>query len=427
MTADRTYYVTFVNARDQESNPSPASNTVDPNSHKINLTAIPLGATGVTKRRIYALATIGSTTDTWYVGEIENNTTTTFTDDVVDTDLIIGDVLETDNDEPAKASYILEHKNRLFTANGSLLYFSKLDKPEAFPTDNYILCNDTGDNITGLQLLNDWIVIIKERSVLMVNCDGEPTAWTLKVINDQRGCPYPETIQLIDNHIVFLGYDDLYEIAPTSVKDERSVLPTGKRIKPLLVGDTAPTSVDYDGRYWLRMGTTIIVYNYRRDSFTKYVFPDVPIAFHATPDYKLYFSTINGIMEYGVGTSFNGTLIQSFAVGRDIDMGRRSQQKKIKKVYAYYRKESSGKTMYIMFGTDQLGYTQPIELASNDDGYMEWGTGLWGQLWGGSDSPGKASYSISQKDNYFRVKVGSNTNPFEFYGYGIVYKLKPIK
>lgn len=82
--------------------------------------------------------------------------------------------------------------------------------------------------------------------------------------------------------------------------------------------------------------------------------------------------------------------------------------------------------MYVQFGTDETGYTNPI-IIEYTDGYMEWGSGEWGELWGGSDSPGKQSNTLSDQNNYFRIKFGSTTDPFEFYGYGIVYKLKKVR
>jgi hypothetical protein len=196
-------------------------------------------------------------------------------------------------------------------------------------------------------------------------------------------------------------------------------------VKPLLNGDDNPVSTDFDSKYWLKIGSNLLIYDYKHDCFTKYKFPDIPKCFHVTPDYKLYFGTAAGVME-SKGETFNGTVIQSFFVGRDIDMGRRSQKKKIKKVYAYYKKQSTGDRMYIQFGTNEVGYVNPV-IIEYTDGYIEWGTGLWGQLWGGSDSPGQQTYNISDKNNYFRIKIGSTTNPFEFYGYGVVYKLKPVR
>ena len=423
----RSYYVTFVNDRGQESNPSPASNTVSPSLKKVDLTDIPTGESNTAKRRIYAYATIGSTTGTWLLVEIADNTTTTYTDNMSGSSLIIGNALETDNDPPTKSSYILEHKNRLFLAQGSFLYFSKLNKPESFPLSNYIPCNDGGDRITGIKVLNDWVVILKERSIQMLSVEGEPSSWNFKTINDSRGCPYPETIQLLDNNIIFMGVDDLYQIQPTLVQDERSIVPVGTRIESLLVNESSPISVDYDGRYWLKISKSIIIYDYRRNYFTKYVFPDVPKSFCVTTANKLLFGTIKGTMQYGMSKNFNGVAISSFVVGKDFDMGSRSRMKKIRKIFVYYRKETVSDSMYVQFGTDKVGYGEKLTIGLAN-GYMEWGdNSLWGRLWGGQSSPGQESQAIFQKDNYFRVKMGSDSIPSQFYGFGIIYKLKRIR
>jgi uncharacterized phage protein gp47/JayE len=75
------YVVTFVTA-DGEGLPSPVSNAVSPATQKIDLTAIPTGGTGTTKRRIYRDKNGAGVFRR--VTEITDNTTTTFTDNVTD-------------------------------------------------------------------------------------------------------------------------------------------------------------------------------------------------------------------------------------------------------------------------------------------------------------------------------------------------------
>ena len=73
------YMVTFVTAGG-ETLPSPVSNAVNPINQQVDLTGIPIGGTGTTKRRIYRDRNgIGN----WrMVAEIANNTATTYTDNM---------------------------------------------------------------------------------------------------------------------------------------------------------------------------------------------------------------------------------------------------------------------------------------------------------------------------------------------------------
>jgi len=87
------YRITFVDGHDYESSPSPASNiiTADATHQQVSLSSIPIGPTasgedglfGVAKRRVYRTVA-GNTGSGKLVGEIADNTTTVFTDNVAD-------------------------------------------------------------------------------------------------------------------------------------------------------------------------------------------------------------------------------------------------------------------------------------------------------------------------------------------------------
>lgn len=79
------YEVTFVNADGETSGGTSASITTTSTNQKVNLTAIPLGASGVTARKIYRTAVGGSTYK--LVTTIADNTTTTYTDTTADSSL----------------------------------------------------------------------------------------------------------------------------------------------------------------------------------------------------------------------------------------------------------------------------------------------------------------------------------------------------
>jgi hypothetical protein len=83
------YSVTFVNAlgETQRGILSAAATVVDKTANgKINLTAIPLGETGTTSRKIYGSVANGVLQ--YYIATISNNTATTYTVDVADTALV---------------------------------------------------------------------------------------------------------------------------------------------------------------------------------------------------------------------------------------------------------------------------------------------------------------------------------------------------
>ena len=83
LTGGYKYKVVFENAAGEISSPSPASATLTLATQQGSLTAIPLGGAGVTKRRIYR--TLAGATGYYYlVATINDNTTTTYTDNTPD-------------------------------------------------------------------------------------------------------------------------------------------------------------------------------------------------------------------------------------------------------------------------------------------------------------------------------------------------------
>ena len=87
---------------------------------------------------------ISGDSETYYfVDTIADNTTTTYTDDTPDTDLIIP--MEEDNYPPHKSSIVYEHKNYMFYVDSaqetgydkSKLWFSKVGIPDSVPLTNY--------------------------------------------------------------------------------------------------------------------------------------------------------------------------------------------------------------------------------------------------------------------------------------------------
>lgn len=109
------------------------SNTVTAVNQQIQLANVPVSSDPqVTKRNIYRM---GGGTGTWnYIGTINDNTTTTFTDNVPVGS--VGQTLVVIRDAPLPFKYIAEHDNCIFgfgtQDNASLVYYSNFDEPWGF-------------------------------------------------------------------------------------------------------------------------------------------------------------------------------------------------------------------------------------------------------------------------------------------------------
>jgi len=140
LTGTFVYTITYATADQESGQGFNASTGLEVISNAITVTAMMVLLTGVptspdpqvTKRNIYRL---GGGNGTWnYVGTINDNTTTTFTDNVAAGN--VGQVLVVYRDPPLPFKYIVEHQNCIFgfSAPGepSLVYASNFDEPWGF-------------------------------------------------------------------------------------------------------------------------------------------------------------------------------------------------------------------------------------------------------------------------------------------------------
>ncbi len=117
-----------------ESNSSPASSPLTLSNQRAVLTIPTSPDPQVNRRRIYR--TGGTRSDWKLVGELLDNTTTSFTDNVPDSDLTLQESLRDYKDRPPVGSLIAVHRERVFVveaARPTKLWFSTYGEPEYFP------------------------------------------------------------------------------------------------------------------------------------------------------------------------------------------------------------------------------------------------------------------------------------------------------
>lgn len=167
LTGAYSYKITFYNSTlGHESNPSSASNTYTASSEQISLTSIPVSTDfQVNKRRIYRTATGGAV---WlWLTDINDNTTTSYTDNAADSTLSTA-VEQFANGVPPTAAFWELYKGYLFLcgANSSDVYFTTQNKPNAVNSNDFrSLDKSDGDVVRGLKRLFDYLVAFKDGSI----------------------------------------------------------------------------------------------------------------------------------------------------------------------------------------------------------------------------------------------------------------------
>ena len=210
------YKVTFLNAEGTESENSPASADITVTDQQIDLSSIPTSPDGqVTKRKLYRFG--GTLTDYYHIVTIADNTTTTYTDNTIDT--AVGGVLDPYPRFPApKAKALALHFNRIFAANtsyGGVNYphgfvWSRARRPENF----YDLSIPDPAGIKGKAILNaielgESLYFFKEEPPFALRGANEDTFY-LDPSYVQVPCTSADSVTVIHSMVGFLGLDGYY-------------------------------------------------------------------------------------------------------------------------------------------------------------------------------------------------------------------------
>lgn len=167
-----------------------AAATVTVVSQAINITNVPVSADAQVNRRFIYIRNTATQKYFYRIGTITDNTTTTITVDAVDTSLTLQapDTQQYDP-PPSGVRFVAVHKNRLIVADSAHIYWSALNKPEAFdPRDTDEVNADDGQQITGLlSTPQGALLILKEHSVYGLLGDT-PSTWQIVLLSTDVGC-----------------------------------------------------------------------------------------------------------------------------------------------------------------------------------------------------------------------------------------------
>lgn len=143
----------------------------------------------------------------------------------------------------SKAKYVELYNNYLFFANVSVgsttyptrIYWSNLQDPTVFLTTSFIeVALNDGQQITGMKVLGDNLIIFKTRSIYVISFTGDPDIPFILQgggkTNSDVGCVAPFSIQIVTNGLMFLSFDGLYYF------DGSNSTKVSDRINPTILG-----------------------------------------------------------------------------------------------------------------------------------------------------------------------------------------------
>lgn len=139
----------------------------------------------------------------------------------------------------------------------------KMD-PTYFPIEQVQLAGNNDDAVTGFGQQQNNLIVFKERSIGKTAIGAQEINGRIYVdmpytpINPNVGCDYPDSIQLVENNLVFANSrNGVYMLLDTTEANENNIIPISRKVNKLFIGALAGTNKELvgsfdDGKYyWL--------------------------------------------------------------------------------------------------------------------------------------------------------------------------------
>lgn len=186
---------------------------------------------------------------------------------------------------------------RLFLCNNrnpklkGLVTWSGLNDPTYFPENSYFYVGDKTEKVTGFGKQQDMLIIFKERETwytqyqrntditaedlinqTVVDYTSSSVYFPLTQINPNIGCPYPESVQLCRNRLVWLGKNGtVHTLVSNNQYNERSIYTVSEMVQRRLKdekGLSKVSSADWNGWYCLFVNNKLYLMDYNCYGFT---------------------------------------------------------------------------------------------------------------------------------------------------------------
>jgi len=264
---------------------------------------------------------------------------------------------------PPQAAFIAAHKNRLFMAKGSRLYFSELLDIETWPVLNFIdISPNDGDVINGLIVYGDYLVIAKKHSIWMLSGEG-PSTFIVKRIHSDKGVYAPRSLIVVDGNLCFVANDGIYlsDLTQTVLISER-IRKYWESLNPRRIKQAASYYTENKLYVSVAEGSSItnnsvIVFDTLRQAFT-----GIRSGWNVNCWLKFYeadkktslfgHSNIGQISEINTGYSDNGDVYYSVWKSKEFDFGSGESYKRWNRVYLDVKPSMYDSTLEIAFYVD---------------------------------------------------------------------------
>lgn len=309
-----------------------------------------------------------------------------------------------------KAKYVAKFENYIFLANTETatdfhttrVYWSCINEPEIWNAADFneIGYRD-GQEITGLQVLGDRLVIFKERSIHVAFFTGSSDIpFTFEETPSEVGCSSGASIQKVNNNLIFNTQDGIYYFDGNNAnKLSNKINATITAFKntqfPNVVSAYQPTQ----NRYWASYQTAaaanpdrIITFDSYNNAFSLYkgIAANAFVVFIYNGEERIYFGDFSGYV-YRADYSTNdspinvSTAIDAYVRTKWFTFGDLVNKKGIPCIAAYF--QCSNSTISFSYSYDLTDADEYTYAFSSDCGGGLWDVskydeGVWGRTGG---------------------------------------------
>jgi len=174
-------------------------------NEKLLLSSIPTSSDAqVDQRKIYRTAANGL--DYFWLATINDNTTTTFVDNIPDSAL--GVAMAEDHDVLPNGKFSTWWDERLWVSGDNVVYYSDVDNPEAFDIDVRFITirkGDKGNDITQMVDYKDALYVFKKNSTFII-LKKPGGGYGRYLLTRDFGCIAPWSMIEVNNLLMFLSH-----------------------------------------------------------------------------------------------------------------------------------------------------------------------------------------------------------------------------
>lgn len=302
------------------------------------------------------------------------------------------------------------------TASKNTIYFSELangvPSAEYFPATNY---NAVGSNeyaVTDVVRQYDRQIIFKENETYYASYDSQiddlgnvQASFPTYPLNQVKGNVPMGQARLIQNnpYTVFSG---VQEWVATTVRDERNANYISKRVELSLSDENLKSAITYDfesnGEYWLAIGKNVYIYNYRNNTWYKYILADTPSCFLEVDGYLYFGDTQGKIHKFdSLYRSDNGTVFNSYWEMNFYDFETEWLQKYLDRIWLTLQPESRAR-IEITWHSDRKGDNNPKAAIYNLASFLNADFNHWSFLTSYNPQPFRFKVK-AKKFAYFKI------------------------